>query len=174
MMEKTNTTWKERASEKILRTVPHDERISAVNNQGMAYCGMAAFAYVVIRLLYCGIKGAFALPEFVLLMLMAYILLHNARKNGICNLPVIMGKTLNPDKKAVWSRMGLYALDAAIFAACFALIMLLQDHSVAGFLLSFFMGFFMDFVFQMAVKEPVVRKYRKQQEMLDAEENDMT
>ena len=66
-MSKKFTVKQQKLADKITQAYPVDERVSAVNDKGLAACGIIAIFYVIGRIIYVGIKGGLALPELVLL-----------------------------------------------------------------------------------------------------------
>ena len=120
-MKKYSNERQQKIAEKIVETYPVDERVSAVNNKGLAACGVIAILYCIGRIIYVGFaKDNLALPEFVLLIVMVVAITFVERRNHVYNFPKTMsGREINtePTKKGKKKRILYYFEDSAVFAA---------------------------------------------------------
>jgi hypothetical protein len=165
-------------AEKLKKRYPTDERVSAVNEKALAACGCAAILYTIGRLVYCGFRGEFALPEFILLMVMAALLLTIKDKNGVYELPTVLGKRLSPERSARPGRVGLYALQSALMAGMISAISILSrkeaESPLKSALLFFPIGFAVVFLFEFLWNERRVRLYQAQNAVMEEDENDLS
>ena len=100
------------ANEQMVDLYKTDERTAQVNEKGLAACGVAAIFYVTFRIIYVGFHGELAVPELVLLFIMAAMMSLVKKKNHLHELPVLFGKRLDPAPEAFPKRLLLYVLSA--------------------------------------------------------------
>lgn len=180
MMKYTELTgWKKHSAQKMTETYPTDERTQRINEKGLAACGAVAFLYIAGRIIYCGFKGDLAVPELVLLFVMVIVLAAVNRQNQLHELPLVLGKRLDPSPRAKGKRIGLYALNSLIYAASWtaadALIGITGWEPfalglIADFTIGFATWFFVDFFFY----ERKIKRYNSYMAQLEAEENDLS
>ena len=165
--------------EKITKRYPVDERISQVNEKRLAVCGVIAIFYVIIRLIYVGFQGELALPELILLFLMAGAMAMVDRKNNIHELPRFLGRPLDPAPSARGKRIGMYLLAAAGLAASWAAMdyicgVVRWDAPIKGVLADTGICVVVFFLFNLIIGESKVRKYNCYMKQAEEEENDLS
>ncbi|MCQ2433674.1 MAG: hypothetical protein MJ062_00360 [Oscillospiraceae bacterium] len=157
------------------RTIPTlqkpDERVGLVATNGLALCGAAAFIYVVVRIIWCGIHGALAVPELVLLGIMALCIYLNNRANNVANLPRIFGIQLSAAPQDRMKRFGLYAAEAFAFSLVCGLLDYLASHDFSDTWKAALISFVVVFLLNIVMNELAVKRYLAQLTRLNAEEN---
>ena len=66
---KQDEAFRKNLAKKLRGAYETDERMDAVNTQGLAACGMIAILYVMVRIIYVGVHGGLALPDLLRLLL---------------------------------------------------------------------------------------------------------
>ena len=84
---KQGEAFRKKLAKKLRGAYETDERLDAVNTQGLAACGMIAILYVIVRIIYVGFHGGLALPELVLLFLMGLAIRKVNRQHKVHELP---------------------------------------------------------------------------------------
>ena len=97
---KQDEAFRKKPAKKLRGAYETDERMGAVNTQGLAACGMIAILYVIVRIIYVGFHGGLALPELVLLFLMGIAIRKVNRQHKVHKLPTVFGKVVDPSPKA--------------------------------------------------------------------------
>ena len=179
MTKREMTPWQRETAARLKEKYPADERTALVNEKGLAACGGIAFLYIVGRLIYCGFKGSLAVPELVLLFVMAAVMASVKRQEGITELPTVLNKRLDPAVMTLPKRMGWYLLDSLFYAGSYAVADLIfgitnGSGTVGGFISDFAIGMAVWFLLTMAMKESAIKRYRKMNAQLEAEENDLS
>ena len=168
---KEYTGWQKKVADKLTTEYHTDERISSINNQAWAACGVIAFLYAITMLVIRVVKGQSILAEGILLILIVICLASIQKQNGIITLPKIMGKELSLTDKR--KRIALYAADSAAFAASLTVFLTASDDEfqVPLVLRHFVIGFIVDFLFNYFLYEKRIKRYNAQQAALDDDEN---
>lgn len=97
---KQDEAFRKNLAKKLRGAYETDERLDAVNTQGLVACGMIAILYVIVRIIYVGVHGGLALPELVLLFLMGLAIWKVNRQHKVHKLPTVFGKVVDPSPKA--------------------------------------------------------------------------
>ena len=178
-MSKKFTVKQQKLADKITQAYPVDERVSAVNDKGLAACGIIAIFYVIGRIIYVGIKGDLALPELILLFVMVAAITFVNGKNHVYNIPttILSRRPLDtePTKKAKKKRLLYYLGDSAIFAtamSAFTFIFEKDSRHFTEIITEFVICFIISYVFDYFLEERKVKKYNEYMKTLDDEEND--
>ena len=110
------------SAEQMVERYKADERTAQVNEKGLAACGVAAIFYVTFRIIYVGFRGGLAVPELVLLFVMAAMMSLVKKKNNLQELPVLFGRRLDPAPEAFPKRLLLYVLSALRLSVAWTLL----------------------------------------------------
>ena len=171
------TQKQQKLADKITQAYP-DEREQAVNDKGLAACGVVAIFYVIVRIIYVGIKGGLALPELVLLFLMVLAMTVVKRKNNVYELPksTLLGLPLDTSstRKARITRILNYLGDSVIFGVVMGAFEFFLGHErnisdlVTGFIIAVVISFIIDIIYG----EIKVKKYNAYMKTLDDEEDE--
>ena len=172
------TPKQQKLADKITQAYPTDEREQAVNDKSLAACGVIAIFYVIVRIIYVGIKGGLALPELVLLFLMVFAMTVVKRKNNFYEPPKSMFLALSLDtsstRKAKTTRILNYLGDSVIFGVVMVAFEFFLDHErdisnlVTGFIIAVVISFIIDIIYG----EIKVKKYNAYMKTLDDEEDE--
>ena len=172
------TPKQQKLADKITQAYPTDEREQAVNDKSLAACGVVAIFYVIVRIIYVGIKGGLALPELVLLFLMVFAMTVVKRKNNFYEPPKSMFLALSLDtsstRKAKTTRILNYLGDSVIFGVVMVAFEFFLDHErdisnlVTGFIIAVVISFIIDIIYG----EIKVKKYNAYMKTLDDEEDE--
>ena len=149
-----------------------DERVGLVATKGLALCGCAALLYVIVRIIWCGIHNELAVPELVLLGIMALCIYLNNRANNVANLPRIFGIELSPAPQDRIKRFGLYAADSLVFSAVCAAADYCFEHNFTDTWQTVLISFVVVFVLNIVLNEMAVKRYLAQLTRLNIEEAD--
>lgn len=164
------------ANEQMVDLYKTDERTAQVNEKGLAACGVAAIFYVTFRIIYVGFHGELAVPELVLLFIMAAMMSLVKKKNHLHELPVLFGKRLDPAPEAFPKRLLLYVLSALRLSVTWTLLDVFAnitglDSAPLTVVMDLTLGTLIFALFDMLINEKQIRAYRREQAKLDAEEN---
>lgn len=176
---KQDEAFRKNLAKKLRGAYETDERLDAVNTQGLAACGMLAILYVIVRIIYVGVHGGLALPELVLLFLMGLAIWKVNRQHKVHKLPTVFGKVVDPSPKARGKRLGLYTLNGAALALTWSLMDLFGDITGQGmcvrqFAIAFMMTLVISFLMDLVISERKIQKYNAYIVRLEAEENDLS
>ena len=178
-MNNNYTERQQKMADKITAAYPVDERVSAVNDKGLAACGVIAIFYSIGRIVYVGFKGSLALPELILLLVMVAAMTMVERQNHVYNCPktIIGGKPLDTGmtKKARKSRMLYYLGDSVVFAVIMSVITFFGDknsRNIVSMAVEFGVCLVICFLLDYFLEERKVRKYNEYMNSLCGEEDD--
>ena len=157
---KQDEAFRKNLAKKLRGAYETDERLDAVNTQGLAACGMIAILYVTVRIIYVGL----AIRKV-------------NRQHKVHKLPTVFGKVVDPSPKARGKRLGLYTLNGAALALTWSLMDLFGDITGQGmcvrqFAIDFMMMLVISFLMDLVISERKIQKYNAYIARLEAEEND--
>lgn len=164
------------SAEQMVESYKADERTAQVNEKGLAACGVAAIFYVTFRIIYVGFRGGLAVPELVLLFVMAAMMSLVKKKNNLQELPVLFGRRLDPAPEAFPKRLLLYVLSALRLSVAWTLLDVFGkvtglDSMPLTVVMDLTLGTLIFALIDMLINEKQIRAYRREQARLDAEEN---
>lgn len=174
-------TGRQQVTEKITDEYQTDERLSRINEKTLAWCGICAIFYVVIRIIYVGFKGKLAVEELALLGVMSLCIVFSECANRVCTVPTVLGMRLNTEKtkKARLQRMLLYAADSAALAVFISILTLVFDvkelsiNAIKGCLGELLVSFVVFFIITYIWTELKVRRYNKHIKVMEEDENNL-
>lgn len=178
---KNYSGMQKKAADKIASAYQTDERISRVNETGLAACGVVAIIYVVARIIYIGFKGEIALAELVLLALMGIALGITNSKNKVYTIPTFFGKQLDISQNShgLINRMKWYLAEAAFFATTWSALDIFLEVTeftksvVMDTVINFGITLIVVFVLDLIIYEPKVKKYNNYLSQLEEDENNL-
>lgn len=163
-MKNYNNEKKQQVAEKIVEKYHTDERVSAVNRDALAVCGVIAILYCLGKFFYVAVRGSFAVSEFVLLMIMALAITIVNMKNHIYDFPkTITGRELNVEmnRSGLLNRIKYYLSDSLFFAVvltAFDVILDKEKNDIHYYVVDFFIVLVIFFLFDFIIVEWKVKK----------------
>lgn len=161
------------------KKIVYDERTAVVNKSALTVCGIIAFVYCIVKIVYSLFCGKSAVSETVLLFILLFAATKVQDKNELYSLPIIYGKVLDPSPAAKVQRIGWYILNSLPLAVILPIADVLLKISgdppkIINLIIDFLLMFTISFLSDLIFNEITIKKYNGLNAKLDEDENDLS